>query len=166
MLARRDGAAAVEFALVSIPLFWMIFGLLEFGVMSMVQTSLDNAVAQTGREIRTGAAQTGGLSKTDIENELCTRVRQIMALTCAGNLYIDVDRYNSFAAVGNGSPLSNGEIDQGQLGYTPGGPDEVILVRAYYQWKIFTPLFGTIFANMTDGRRLIVSSMLFRNEPF
>ena len=166
MLARRDGAAAVEFALVSIPLFWMIFGLLEFGVMSMVQTSLDNAVAQTGREIRTGAAQNAGLTKTDIENKICGRVRAIMALTCAGNLFLDVDRYNSFAAVGNGSPLSNGQVDQGQLNYTPGGPDEIILVRAYYQWQVFTPFFGTIFANMVGGRRLIVSSMLFRNEPF
>ena len=166
ILPRRDGAAAVEFALVSIPLFWMIFGLLEFGVMSMVQTSLDNAVAQTGREIRTGAAQTTGLTKTDIENKICGRVRAIMALTCAGNLFLDVDRYNSFAAVGNGSPLSNGQVDQGQLNYTPGGPDEIILVRAYYQWQVFTPFFGTIFANMVGGRRLIVSSMLFRNEPF
>ena len=166
MLARRDGAAALEFALVSVPLFWMIFGLLEFGAMSMAQTSLDNAVAQTGREIRTGSVQTGGLTKTDIENKVCAKVRQIIALTCAGNLFIDVDRYNTFAAVGRGSPLSSGQIDQTQLNYAPGGPDEVILVRAYYQWKIFTPLFGAIFANMTDGRRLLVSSMLFRNEPF
>ncbi len=166
LFARRDGAAAVEFALVSIPLFWMIFGMAEFGAMSMVQTNLDNALAETGRKIRTGAAQGAGMTKADLEQEVCESLNRIMSLGCTGYLYLDVDRYDSFAAVGNGAPVSNGALMLGQLGYTPGGPDEVILVRAYYQWPILTPLFGAIFANMQDGKRLVVSSMLFRNEPF
>lgn len=166
LLARRDGVAAVEFALVIIPLFWMIFGMIEFGAMSLVQTDLDSALAAAGRKIRTGSAQTGGMTKADLEAEICTNLNRIMTLTCPGNLYLDVDRYDSFANVGNGVPTSNGAMDQTQLGYTPGGADEVILVRAYYQWQIFTPMFGAIFANMADGKRLVVSSMLFRNEPF
>jgi len=165
-LKNRDGAAAVEFALVAIPLFWMIFGMLEFGAMSLVQTSLDSAVAEVGREIRTGAAQTGGMSKADLETAICDNLNRIMSLDCTGNLFLDVDRYDSFANVGNGTPVANGAMDVGQLGYTPGGANEVILVRAYYQWTVFTPLFGTVFANMQDGKRLVVSSMMFRNEPF
>ncbi|MBL8558969.1 MAG: pilus assembly protein [Hyphomonadaceae bacterium] len=162
----RDGAAAVEFALVAIPLFWMIFGMIEFGAMSLVQTTLDNAVSQAGREIRTGAVQSGGITKVQLEAKVCGHLNEIMSLECDGNLFLDVDRFDSFANVGNGSPLSNGALDMGQLGYTPGGASEVILVRAYYQWQVFTPLFGSIFANMSDGKRLVVSSMLFRNEPF
>lgn len=162
----REGAAAVEFALVAIPLFWMIFGMIEFGAMSLAQTSLDNAVTQAGREIRTGVAQGNALTKAQIEAKICGHLNAIMSLECDGNLFLDVDRYDSFASVGNGSPLVNGSIDTGQLGYTPGGANEVILVRAYYQWQVFTPLFGAILANMNDGRRLVVSSMLFRNEPF
>ena len=107
-----------------------------------------------------------GMTKAQMEAKICTRLNQIMPIDCPGNLFLDVDRYNSFAAVGNGSPLKNGQVDPGQLGYTPGGPEEVVLVRAYYQWKTFTPFFGALFANMADGRRLITSAMLFRNEPF
>lgn len=166
LLKRRDGAAAAEFALVAIPLFWMIFGMFEFGAMSLVQTNLDNALAEAGRKIRTGAAQSGGMTKQDLEDEICANLNKIMALACPNNLYLDVDRYDSFANVGNGTPTSNGAMDMGQIGYTPGGADEVILVRAYYTWEVFTPLFGAIFANMEDGKRLVVSSMLFRNEPF
>ena len=162
----REGTAAVEFGLVAIPLFWMIFGMLEFGAMSLVQTTLDSALAQTGRQIRTGEAQTTGLTKAQLEARICENINKILVLECAGNLFLDVDRYDSFANVGNGTPTKNGNIDQGQLGYTPGGANEVILVRAYYQWQIFTPMFGAIFANMNDGRRLVVSSMMFRNEPF
>lgn len=162
----REGAAAVEFALVAIPLFWMIFGMLEFGAMSIVQTTLDSALNQVGREIRTGSAQTGGKTKAQLEASICNHLNQIMSLECSGNLFLDVDRYDSFANVGNGTPTLNGAIDMGQIGYTPGGSSEVILVRAYYQWHVFTPLFGSIFANMSDGKRLVVSSMMFRNEPF
>ena len=163
---RRDGAAALEFAIVCIPFFWLIFGMAEFGAMSLAQSNLDNALSQVGRQIRTGAAQGTGMTKSDLENRVCTELNRIMTLSCSGSLFLDVDRYNSFANVGNAPPTNNGAIDQGQLNYAPGGPDEVILVRAYYQWKIFTPFFGAIFANMQDGKRLVVSSMLFRNEPF
>lgn len=165
-IRNREGAAAVEFALVSIPLFWMIFGMLEFGAMSLVQTSLDSAVAEVGRDIRTGTAQSSGMTRGDMETEICDNLNRFMPLDCAGNLFLDVDRFDSFADVGNGTPLSGGAIDAGQLGYAPGGANEVILVRAYYQWSVFTPLFGAVFANMNDGKRLVVSSMMFRNEPF
>jgi Flp pilus assembly protein TadG len=165
-IKNRDGAAAVEFALVSIPLFWMIFGMLEFGAMSLVQTTLDSAVAEVGRDIRTGSAQTGGKTKADLETAICDNLNEIMSLECDGSLFLDVDRYDSFADIGNGTPVSGGAMDMGQLGYTPGGANEVILVRAYYQWSVFTPLFGAVFANMNDGKRLVVSSMMFRNEPF
>lgn len=166
LLRRRDGAAAVEFALVIIPLFWMVFGMLEFGAMSMVQTNLDHAVSETGRKIRTGTAQAGGMTRQDLQDEICTNLNKIMALACPNNLFLDVDRYDSFADVGNGTPTVGGAIDLAQINYQPGTADEVIMVRAYYQWEVLTPLFGAIFANMNDGKRLVVSSMLFRNEPF
>jgi Flp pilus assembly protein TadG len=166
LVRNRDGVAAVEFALVAVPLFWLIFGMLEFGAMSIVQTSMDSAVAQAGRQIRTGIAQNGGFTKAQMEQQICDNLNEIMSLECAGNLYLDVDRYDSFADIGNGSPLNEGAIDQAQLNYNPGGANEVILVRAYYQWQIFTPMFGAIFSNMSDRRRLVVSSMMFRNEPF
>jgi len=162
----RDGAAAVEFAFVALPLFWMIFGMLEFGVLSLVQSTLDNAVSEVGREIRTGVAQAEGTTKAEMESRVCARMNEIMTLTCGGYLYLDVDRYDSFADVGTGTPTNGGAMDLGQLGYTPGAANEVILVRAYYQWKIVTPFFAAIFANMADGKRLVVSSMMFRNEPF
>lgn len=165
-LKNRKGAAAVEFALVAVPLFWMIFGMIEFGAMSLVQTTLDNALNQAGREIRTGVAQSSGTTKAQLEAKVCGHLNQIMSLECEGKLFLDVDRYDSFANVGNGTPVVNGAMDMGQLGYTPGGANEVILVRAYYEWQVFTPLFGSIFANMSDGKRLVVSSMMFRNEPF
>jgi Flp pilus assembly protein TadG len=162
----RDGATAVEFALVAIPFFWLMMGMAEIGAMSMVQSNMDNAMAEVGRTIRTGEVQTNSVSATQLKNQMCDNVRQIMNLDCSANLQIDVDRFDSFADADGTAPVAGGALDMGQMSFQPGGPGEVILVRAYYQWEILTPMFETVFANLGGGRRLIVTAMLFRNEPF
>lgn len=166
LLRRRDGAAALEFALVSVPLFWVIFAILEFGAMYMVQTNLDAALAETGRRIRTGEVQTLGLSRADLEAEICDNLNSIMAMECTDKLFLDVDRFDTFDEVANGSPSVGGVVDRTQMSFQPGIGDEIILVRAYYQWELLTPMFGALFANLQNRERLMISAMLFRNEPF
>lgn len=162
----KGGATAVEFGLVAAPFFWILMGMAELGAMSLVQSNLDNAIAEVGRRIRTGEVQTTGISATQLKDALCEEVTAVMALNCGAYLRLDVDQFDSFADVGNAPPVSGGAFDEGQIGFEPGVASEVILVRAYYQWDIFTPMFDNIFANMGGGTRLVVSSMLFRNEPF
>jgi hypothetical protein len=52
------------------------------------------------------------------------------------------------------------------MGYQPGQPSDIVVVRAYYRWKVMTPLFEPIFQNISGGERILVSTMMFRNEPF
>jgi hypothetical protein len=40
------------------------------------------------------------------------------------------------------------------------------VVRAYYRWRPLTPLFEGLIGNTTNGERILVSAMMFRNEPF
>ena len=50
LLTRSDrGAAAVEFALILIPLLLLVFGILEFGRLYFVQLSLTNAARDSSR---------------------------------------------------------------------------------------------------------------------
>lgn len=147
------------------PLCWLLFGMGEFGAMSLAQTALDNAVAETGRKVRTGEAQAGGATAASMKQSVCDELNNIMKLDC-GDLYIDVKRYTSFSGVGDGVPIKDGAFDPSGLGYDPGAADEIVLVRAYYQWKVLTPLFETVLSNIGGGKRLLVSSMMFRNEPF
>jgi hypothetical protein len=39
-------------------------------------------------------------------------------------------------------------------------------VRAYYRWQILTPLFASVFQNVSGGERILVSTMMFRDEPY
>jgi Flp pilus assembly protein TadG len=164
----RRGSAAVEFALVMPPFFLLIFGLAEVGMMGFAQTSLNYAVAETARQIRTGQAQLDGVSESDIHDQLCSELNTFMMLTCEGNAYLDVSRFDSFTSAGDGveSPIEDGEFQGDGFGYAPGAASDIVVVRAYYRWKIMTPMFEPMFANAGNGERILVSTMMFRNEPF
>jgi Flp pilus assembly protein TadG len=165
----KGGSAAVEFGLIAVPFFLMLIGSLEVAMLGFAQTSLDFAVSNAGREIRTGRVQQGGVSAAEIRQELCTQVNNFMVLNCEGSLFLDVQRYESFVAAANGTvdPVDgNGNFQNNGFGFTPGGESDIVVVRAYYQWEVLTPMFERLFANTGAGERILVSTMMFRNEPF
>lgn len=164
----RRGTAAVEFALVLMPFFLLTFGLAEVSMIGFAQTSLDFAVSETARQIRTGQAQSGGVTEAQIRTELCSELNNFIVMGCDGNLYLDVRRFNSFVDASNNAqtPIQNNQFSTAGMGYQPGQPSDIVVVRAYYRWRVMTPLFEPIFQNISGGERILVSTMMFRNEPF
>lgn len=164
----KRGTTALEFAIVILPFFLLTIGLAEISMIGFAQTSLDFAVSETARRIRTGQAQLNGMNQTDIESLLCSEVRRFMVLDCHGNLYLDVDRFDSFVEAGTtpNTPIQDNEFQPGGMGYAPGAPSDIVVVRAYYRWKIMTPMFEPVFDNVSGGERILFSTMMFRNEPY
>ncbi|MBI1188221.1 MAG: hypothetical protein GC206_12980 [Alphaproteobacteria bacterium] len=163
---KKDGAAAVEFALIALPFFLLLTALAEVSLMAFAQTNLDLAVSDLGRMVRTGQATTSSMDAEDVEAMVCARLNRIMRMDCLDNLYVDVDRYDTFNDVNNPVPLANGALDESDIGYEQTNPGEIVLVRGYYRWEVITPFFQSIFGNVNGTDRLMVSSMLFRNEPW
>lgn len=164
----RRGSSAVEFALVLLPFFLLTFGLAEIAMMGFAQTSLDFAVNETARQIRTGRAQLNGVSEAEIRSQLCSELNNFLVMGCDGNLYLDVDRFTSFVDASNGmnEPIQDNQFSPTGMGYQPGDSSDIVVVRAYYRWKIMTPLFEPVFQNISGGTRVLTSTMMFRNEPF
>jgi Flp pilus assembly protein TadG len=164
----RSGSAAVEFALVAMPFFLLTVGLAEVSMMGFAQTSMDLAVSEAARQIRTGQAQMGGMSQADIRDEICDEINSFVILQCDGNLYLDVDRFSSFVDADNAQadPIQNGQFQATGFGYTPGIASDIVVVRAYYRWRVLTPMFAPVFQNVSSGERILVSTMMFRNEPY
>lgn len=164
----RRGSAAVEFAIVVLPFFLLTIGLAEISMIGFAQTSLDFGVSETARQIRTGRAQMDGLSGQDIHDMICEDVTRFMALDCENNLHLDVKTFASFVDADNDSanPIEDGEFSDDGMGYQPGAASDIVVVRAYYEWKIMTPMFEPIFQNVDSGERVLVTTMMFRNEPF
>lgn len=162
----REGSVAVEFGLLAIPFFLLTFGVAEVAMIGLAQTSLDHAVAITARGIRTGEVQTQGQTYEQVQASLCDQITNLLSVDCAENLYLDVDTFDSFVNVQNQNPIQNGQLQQGQFGFDPGASSSIVVVRAYYRWSILTPLFERILQNVSGGQRILVSNLMFRNEPF
>lgn len=164
----REGMAALEFAIVVLPFFLLTIGLAEISMIGFAQTSLDFAVSETARQIRTGQAQMGGLTEGEIQERLCDEVNNFVVLSCDGNLFLDVNRFDSFVDAENGvqNPIQDNEFQDPGFQYNPGAPSDIVVVRAYYRWEIMTPMFEPVFSNVSHGQRILVSTMMFRNEPY
>lgn len=162
----REGVAAVEFAFVAIPFFLLIIGLAEIALIGFAQTSLNFAVSNVARDIRTGNAQTQGLTQATMESRLCTDMSQFLTLNCADNLFLDVKRFDSFLNIDVDPPIESGEFQDGGFAYQPGAPSDIVVIRAYYRWRVLTPMFQAVFQNVNGGERVLSATMMFRNEPY
>ena len=161
----RRGAAAVEFALIAAPFFFLIFGLLEVCLIFIMSTVMEHAVAEAARPLRTGEAQQAGMTDVQFRQSLCGEVFGI--LECDARLSIDVRTVTNFAASPIGAPIDGeGELDDDDFRFEPGGPNDIIAVRAFYEWDLITPLMSKPLANMSGDRHLLQASAVFRNEPF
>ncbi len=163
---RHEGAATVvEFALLALPFFALIFGILELGFIFLVSTTLENAITISGRRIRTGELQGSADSTAGaFKNSICANMTWLSS-TCASNLNVDVRTYTSFNNITPPDPVVNGVLNTA-LPFTPGGPSDIVVVRAYYSWTIVTPLLNATLVNLGSNRSLISATVAFRNEPY
>jgi Flp pilus assembly protein TadG len=162
----RDGATAVEFALVAPIFIGLLISVLETGMFFFAQNVLQAAAVQAGRLILTGQAQTNGLTETKFASDVCP---SIQALFNCKNLMVDVENYASFIGANVATPTLTFNT-QGQVtnnwGYSPGTPGEIVVVRLMYQWPIITGPFSLILPNLSNGTSLIMGVTAFRVEPY
>jgi Flp pilus assembly protein TadG len=176
----NKGSAAVEFAMVAPVFFLLLMGTIEAGIMFFAQSSLQNALNDAARLVRTGQTacfttvggvcqpMTAAQFRTQICNEVATLL-QNCGVAANGNtdLQFDVTAYPSgFTGVTNSSPLDAGNNLPNLVNFNTGNACDVVLVRAFYRWPVFTPGLGTLLANMAGNYHLLASAAAFRNEPY
>ncbi|WP_300577013.1 TadE/TadG family type IV pilus assembly protein [Phenylobacterium sp.] len=161
----RQGATAVEFAFIAGPLLMLIFGILELALVFMMSTALESATASAARAIRTGQLQTSGGTKDTFAEAVCARMSWL-GPACGGNLYVDVRTYDDFTSLKNDPAEGGNAFDENNTCWSPGGPADIVLVRTYYSWQIFTPLISNALVNSGTDRRLLTAVDAFRNEPY
>jgi len=165
LLRQQDGAAAIEFGLVAAPFLALVFAIMETAVVFFAGQTLETAAADSARLIMTGQAQTAGFDQAKFKQEVCARIYGLF--NCNGGLYVDVKNYNSFATINTAKPIdSNGNLQAGDFGYQPGGPGDIVVVRLMYQWPVYVSLLGLNLSDMSGGKRLLMSTVAFRNEPY
>ena len=164
-IRQQDGAAAVEFAMVAAPFLAMVFAIMETAMVFFAGQTLETAGADSARLIMTGQAQTQGFDQAKFKSAVCAKIYGLF--DCAGGLYVDVKNYSSFAAINTAKPLDgNGNLQTGTFGYQPGGPGDIVVVRLMYQWPVYVSLLGLNLADSAGSKRLLMSTVAFRNEPY
>jgi Flp pilus assembly protein TadG len=169
---REDrGVTAVEFGLISLPLMLMTFGLLELALVFLATSTLDTAMEMSAREIRTGEFQTSAANtKADFKNLVCSKMNWLQS-RCAADLWVDVRTFSTFSALAANPPQNPTTFDPTKPGgtcFTAGNPTDIVLVRVFFEWDLYTPLLNNALENMGggSGKRLLTSTTAFRNEPY
>jgi len=159
---QKDGAAAVEFALVAAPFLAMVFAIMETALIFFAGQALETSAAEGARLIMTGQAQTQGYNQAAFKNAVCAGVYGLF--DCQGGLVVDVKNYTSFSGIDTSKPITNGVANL-NASYAPGGPGDIVVVRLMYQWPVYVSLLGL---NLSDNgsNRLLMATVAFRNEPY
>jgi Flp pilus assembly protein TadG len=161
----RRGVAAVEFALIAMPFFVMTFGMIEIIMIFIMNITLDYGVQEAARRVRTGELQNAGENLASFKTTVCGELHDLM--DCDGKLTIDVRTFDSFTATELETPIDDeGEFKDDGMTFQPGAANQIVIVRAFYQWPLITPVISAPLSNMSNGRRLLVATAAFRNEPF
>lgn len=157
-----DGSVAVEFGLVMVPFLTLMFMIIETAMVFFAGQTLETAVADSARLIKTGQAQNQSMTAATFKNAVCSRIYGLF--DCAGGMYVDVKTYPSFSSISNtitydgaGKPVTS---------YQAGNPGDIVVVRLMYQWPIVVPLVQTYLADAGSTTRMLVATAAFRNEPY
>lgn len=166
----QNGATAVEFGLIALPFFALLFAILETALGFWTTQVLETAVANASRQVYTGqfqkdsnnAGQSASTLAENFKTAVCGNVTALF--DCKNMLKVDVRTFNSFPDATVPSPIKDGQFDSSGFGYQAPGPDQIVVVRAAMEYPVFVPL--TQLSNLSNGKRLIMASATFRTEPF
>lgn len=161
----REGAAAIEFAIVAVPFFFVIFAILELGVIFLVDSMMESAVQQASRLVRTGQAQEGAVSPAEFKSALCDEM-SVFSGDCQTRATVDVRVIPQFRDPDLTDPTADGVLGPDDGGFDPGAAGDLMLVRVWYEQPVITPMLSQALTRLDSGGALISVTTAFRNEPF
>lgn len=151
--------------MVAAPFFFMIFAVLELGLVFLIDSTLENAVMNASRIVRTGRAEMEGVNASQFKAALCSQM-SVFQGDCASRADVDVRVMPQFSNGPPASPIQNGELKQGDLNYNIGQPGDLMLVRVWYSQPLVTPFMSQAVSRLNSGAIVISVATAFRNEPY
>ncbi|TCL72005.1 Flp pilus assembly protein TadG [Rhizobium sp. BK251] len=174
----REGSAAIEFALLAIPYFVIIFATVETFVCYAGEQLVANAVDKLSRQMRTGQIA-ATITKEQFRQAFCNEISILIKcspteVNTPEKLFLDVEHYNDFSDIVPEIPRMSSDprapLNTSALKFSPGGPETINMVRAFYRWQIVTDLVRPFLSDehRPDGSMdyLMISTSTFKNEKY
>ncbi|MGY2050633.1 TadE/TadG family type IV pilus assembly protein [Methylobacterium sp. JK268] len=176
-LRQRNGASAVEFAIVSSMLTLIIAFIMVFGFNTFVGQSLDLATSRAARQIMTGAVQLKGLTRDKFRSDVfCKDISS--TISCDDvviNVYkVDISSYTAgyFQFINdNWTNIKIPPLDRGQETFELGNQGEYQYMIAVYPVTMIPPVLSSVLTSATATYRgrpalLAIATAAFRNEKY
>ncbi len=161
----NDGSTAIEFALVSIPFIMLLIAVIEISLMFTASSTLQAATQEAARLIRTGQVQQSGTDPEEMFREALCEFSTVF-VPCNQIQYEVISMDGGFSDYADYQPEYDDDGNLESQGFTPGGVNDVVLVRAVYRYPLITPMVGPLFADGPNNTRLMVATVVMENEPY
>lgn len=153
--SNEKGATAIEFAMVAPVLIWLMFGVIEFGILMATQSALEGAASKAARMYKAQArSNNNGANANAIHNRVARYTRGLVA---PGRLRVTART----VTWGNASGLG---ATPGSNSGRSGGTGDVVQYRVYYNYRVHTPFLSRLIGG-GDGMMRLVASSVVQNEP-
>jgi len=171
----EDGATAIEFAIVALPFFTLLFGIMELAIVFFVNSALVHATSEAGRHVRVGNFQACG-GADQFKAIVCENMKGLG--NCWKNVRIDVVEGTSFKTItlptippvlprianatgANAIPQTTNGV------FNTNGAGDTIVIRSVLHYRLALPPLLTRLDNPKgSGARTMIATTAFRNEPF
>jgi Flp pilus assembly protein TadG len=168
------GSAAVEFALIALPMAALTLACVETAVMMFTASIVQGGITAAARQIRTGAVQSqtiGSCPTGGVAASLFSALASVVTADAGGlplpNLTYDVRSYNNFAAAQPPALTYDSQGNPTNNCFDSGAANAIVAVRVAYNYQFLTPGLGTLLgvgnANPTVP---FLYTVIIQNEPF
>lgn len=169
-LARKardeSGSASVEFVLIFPAYLSMMIMSVELGFVTMRHTLIERGMDIAVRELRLGTGTAP--QHAEIKDLVCENA--LMVADCKDKLRLEMTPASMFNFRSlDTTPDCTDKADEAKpvREFTPGIPNQVMLLRACYKFEPFFPdeFLGSALTEGTDGEAAIVTMTAFVQEP-
>jgi len=174
--ARRDGATAIEFAMLALPFFIIVIASIETFAAFTAEQIFANANETMARKIRTGAITSTNTTKEAYRAAFCEEIKLLMPCSATeakteSKLFIHVESFANYSAITPAVSIVDDNLSTTSFKFAPGGKKTINIVRAYYRWDIMTDLVRPLISSVktadgTSRNYLMVATTIVQNEDY
>lgn len=168
--SNQDGATATEFAIVAMPFFMFVLGVMGVASYFFIFTSLDKGMDQESRLIRTGQAQQSNLTVKQFKDDLCNKAGSWVK---CNKVQVFVQKFADWASIdpqpciaADGSAVVNAANENDEITKYSGEANDIVLVTTCYQWEFASKVPFIKLGQMRDGSMMMQTATAFRTEPY
>ena len=138
---------------IAVPIFaFLAFVIARTTLTFIAEQNMNAAVAATARQIQSDPDGVAQFTPSQIRGRFCGHLPVFM--DCSGaRLHLDIRSFASIAEIDPGQPPKRTGRENAETLYnldSPGGPDNFVVVRAYYRWS-GQPIYQRLFSRHSSS---------------